>query len=183
VRSLIGCAWVSKNQHTGSPISRPLSTVQICSSRCSAIFSLLGRRIGRARRNVRTLCLIAGYVNRTSHPSGSSENLASQFRPGGIPAPEASRYRHASKWKNNSMAAAAWRFQTLVARSPDDSLLGELNTMANGATSNQFAGSDSNPFAGSPAVAKLRQNSVRLKTALPFSTYGNRRAPACAPQP
>jgi hypothetical protein len=48
--------------------------------------------------------------------------------------------------------------------------------MADGAVSNQSAGSDSNPFAGSPAVAKLRKSSVRLKTALPSSTYGNRHA-------
>jgi hypothetical protein len=73
--------WVNL---TRSPISRPLSTVRISSSRSSAIFSLLGRRVGSARKKFRTLCLIAGYVNRTSHPSGSSKIFGAQFRPDAV---------------------------------------------------------------------------------------------------
>lgn len=99
-----------------------------------------------------------GCVNRTSHPCGSSGNGVALFRPGGTAAPEASRYRLASNWW-----AILWqRFQTLVARNPDDSFPANVKRWQTARCPINFAGSKPNPGTGSPALAKRLLKSSQL---------------------
>lgn len=165
---------------TGSPISRPLSTVRIYSSRCTAIeFHAIA--LAQLPMKVTPFASFAGCMNRTSHPCGSSGSIVVLFRPGGTAAPEASRYRFASKRMNNSMAPGddGTKPRWLAIRLTH-SLTTQIRQWQTTQCPINSMGSKSNPVAGSLAVANLRQSNAPQKIARQFLTCDSRLVPIYA---
>jgi len=125
---------------------------------------------------------VYGCVNRTSHPYGSSRSIATLF---------ALAVQLPQKHLGTDLCPIVGQFYGFCIAVPDPcgSHVGRFisfRTNNNGkrhGVQSIFDGSKSNPRSGLPAVAKLTQSSAQSRTALPSLTYGNRRAPACAPLP